>query len=156
MTVVIRPFRSADARAAAEVLRAGAPYHVVTPELLAWQATSAPGAERHALLVAECTGELPGIARTGLPHESAEPGLGFANVTVIPAAAGRGAGAALLAAAEERPSDWACCRRTRRRPTIRRRSASPSGVATGAVARPCSSAWSWPPRRCPDRRCRPG
>ncbi|WP_200212658.1 GNAT family N-acetyltransferase [Micromonospora coerulea] len=102
MAVIIRAFRSADARAAAAALRAGAPYQVVTPELLGWQATSAPAAERHAALVAESAGELVGVARTGLLHESAEPGLGFANVTVHPHRRGRGAGAALLAAAEER------------------------------------------------------
>ncbi|MFE9693954.1 GNAT family N-acetyltransferase [Micromonospora sp. NPDC005806] len=108
MSLTVRPFRPADAPAVAGVLRAAAPYQLVTPELIAWQAASAPAAERYALLVAEddsrseSAGEPLGVARTGLLHESAEPGLGFANVSVHPGRRGRGAGAALLAAAERR------------------------------------------------------
>ena len=102
MTPAVRAFRPADAPAVADLLRAGAPYQVVSAELIEWQAVSSPPAERYALLVAEHAGELVGVARTGVLHESAEPGLGFANVTVHPRRRGRGAGAALLAAAEER------------------------------------------------------
>ncbi|MGC1214384.1 MAG: GNAT family N-acetyltransferase [Micromonospora sp.] len=102
MTPAVRAFRPTDAPAVADLLRAGAPYQVVTAELIGWQAVSSPPAERYALLVAEHAGELVGVARTGVLHESAEPGLGFANVTVHPQRRGRGAGSALLSAAEER------------------------------------------------------
>lgn len=102
MTVTLRAFAPADAPAVAAVLRSAAPYQVVTAELVGWQARSSPPAERYALLVAESAGELIGVARTGLLHESAEPGLGFANLTVHPEWRGRGAGSALLAAAEQR------------------------------------------------------
>ncbi|MGR6320936.1 GNAT family N-acetyltransferase [Micromonospora soli] len=108
MPLTVRPFRPADAPAVAEVLRAAAPHHLVTPELIAWQAVAAPAAERHALLVADDStgsrrgGELCGVARTGLLYESAEPGLGFANVSVHPGRRGRGVGTALLTAAERR------------------------------------------------------
>lgn len=102
MTVALRAFAPADAPAVAAVLRSAAPYQVVTAELIRWQARWSPLAERYALLVAESAGELIGVARTGLLHESAEPGLGFANLTVHPQRRGRGAGSALLAAAEQR------------------------------------------------------
>ncbi|MBM0229051.1 MULTISPECIES: GNAT family N-acetyltransferase [Micromonospora] len=102
MIFVPRPFRPADAPAVAALLRAANPHVLVSPELIAWQATANPPAERYALLVSESTGEVVGVARTGLLHESAEPGLGFADVTVHPGRRGGGVGSALLAAAEER------------------------------------------------------
>ncbi|WP_446215893.1 GNAT family N-acetyltransferase [Micromonospora sp. IBHARD004] len=102
MISVPRPFRPADAPAVAALLRAANPHSVFTPELITWQVTAGPAAERYALLVAESAGEVVGVARTGLLHESAEPGLAFANVTVHPGWRGGGAGSALLAAAEER------------------------------------------------------
>ncbi|SBT44188.1 GNAT family N-acetyltransferase [Micromonospora auratinigra] len=104
MSIAVRPFRAADAPAVAEVLCTAAPHHLVTAELIGWQASAAPAAERYALLLAEDpeTGALLGVARTGLLFESAEPGLGFLNLGVLPRYRGRGAGGALLAAAEER------------------------------------------------------
>ncbi|MFI6158916.1 GNAT family N-acetyltransferase [Micromonospora haikouensis] len=102
MTLTVRPFADADADAVSEVLRSGLPHLLATPELLRWQAARAQGPERFGALVAEVDGEPAGVARTGLLHESAEPGLGFVNLTVRPERRGRGAGAALLAAAEQR------------------------------------------------------
>jgi GNAT superfamily N-acetyltransferase len=102
MVPTVRPFRPSDAPAVAELLRHGAPHLVTTAESVAWQAATAPAAERYALLLAEAGGELLGVARTGVLHESAEPGRGFANLTVHPDRRGRGAGSALLAAAERR------------------------------------------------------
>ncbi|GAA4577658.1 hypothetical protein GCM10023176_51600 [Micromonospora coerulea] len=102
MILAVRALRPADAPAVADLLRVGAPYQVVTAGQVSWQVTSSPAAERYALQVAESAGELLGVARTGLLHESADPGLGFAHVTVHPDYRSRGAGSALLAAAEER------------------------------------------------------
>ncbi|MFC8845223.1 MULTISPECIES: GNAT family N-acetyltransferase [unclassified Micromonospora] len=102
MTMTVRPFADADADAVTGVLLAGRPYLVATPELLRWQASRAQAPERFGALVAEADGAPIGVARTGLLHESAEPGLGFVNLTVRPDRRGRGAGSALLAAAEQR------------------------------------------------------
>ncbi|MEU9510643.1 GNAT family N-acetyltransferase [Micromonospora sp. NPDC048170] len=101
MTPNVRAAAPSDLTQVAVLLRAARPHLVVTPELLAWQATGKP-AERFEILVAEVCGGLAGVARTGLLHESAEPGLGFVNLVVRPEGRGRGVGSALLAAAEER------------------------------------------------------
>ncbi|SCL19293.1 Acetyltransferase (GNAT) family protein [Micromonospora pallida] len=102
MTVTIRQFRPEDATTVAAVLLVAAPYWVFSPAALCWQAAHAAPAERHRMLLAEVDGEVVGVARTGLLHESAEPGLGYANVNVLPLRRGGGVGSALLAAAEER------------------------------------------------------
>lgn len=101
MTATVRPGGPSDAEPVAGLLRATLPY-IATPELVRWQLTGAPAAERFGLLVAEVDGELVGVARTGLLHESGEPGWGFVNLTVHPGRRGRGVGSALLAAAEAR------------------------------------------------------
>ncbi|WFE56985.1 GNAT family N-acetyltransferase [Micromonospora sp. WMMD712] len=102
MTPTVRPFADADADAVSGVLRAGLPHLLATPELLCWQVARAQTPERFGALVAEVDGVPVGVARTGLLHESAEPGRGFVNLTVRPDRRGRGAGSALLAAAEQR------------------------------------------------------
>ncbi|MBO4207066.1 GNAT family N-acetyltransferase [Micromonospora echinofusca] len=101
MSINIRDFEPADAVGVADVFRAAMPYHVLTAEAVAWQATSAPEAQRYRLFVAEDDGGIIGAARTGLLFETDEPGLAFANVSVHPERRGRGAGTALLTAAEE-------------------------------------------------------
>jgi GNAT superfamily N-acetyltransferase len=100
MTVTVRPFQPSDAVAVAALLRVADPYWVFTPAGLVWQAAHAPAAERQRLLVAEADGATVGVARTGLLHESAEPGLGYANLNVRPDHRRRGVGDALLTAAE--------------------------------------------------------
>ncbi|BCL12766.1 GNAT family N-acetyltransferase [Micromonospora sagamiensis] len=102
MTVTIRRFRPEDATDVAAVLRVAAPYWVFSAVALRWQAAHGAPAARHRMLLAEVDGEVVGVARTGLLHESAEPGLGYANLNVLPQRRGRGVGSALLAAAEER------------------------------------------------------
>ncbi|MGN9894921.1 N-acetyltransferase family protein [Micromonospora sp. L31] len=102
MAPVVRPLRPADVPAVAEVLAAAAPYQMITEEWLGWRLTGAPAAERFGVLVAESAGRVVGEARTGLLHESADPGLGFANISVHPQWRGGGAGTALLVAAERR------------------------------------------------------
>jgi GNAT superfamily N-acetyltransferase len=102
MTPTVRDLRPADAVAVADLLGVVAPHQLITAEWITWRVTSAPAAERFGVLVAEADGGLVGAALTGLLHESAEQGLGFANLSVHPDRRGRGAGSALLAAAESR------------------------------------------------------
>ncbi|MFI1193630.1 GNAT family N-acetyltransferase [Micromonospora sp. NPDC020750] len=102
MTLTVRPFTDADTGAVVEVLRATHPHLVATPAFIRWQVGGVRAAERFGALVAEGDGVPVGLARTGLLHESAEPGLGFVNLAVRPDRRGRGAGSALLAAAERR------------------------------------------------------
>ncbi|OZV81034.1 hypothetical protein CA850_12885 [Micromonospora echinospora] len=102
MTLTIRPFRPEDATVVAAVLRVAAPYWVFSAAALRWQSTRGAPAARQRMLLAEVDGEVVGVARTGLLHESAEPGLGYANLNVLPERRGGGVGSALLAAAEQR------------------------------------------------------
>ncbi|MFJ6196531.1 GNAT family N-acetyltransferase [Micromonospora sp. NPDC092111] len=102
MTVTVRALRPADTAVVAGVLAAAAPHHLITAEWLDWRAAGGPAAERFGVLLAVTGDEVVGAALTGLLHESAEPGLAFANLTVHPDRRRRGAGGALLAAAEER------------------------------------------------------
>lgn len=90
-----------DAAAAAETRRAALPFMLVTPELLAWEAEHSPAEAHYRLLVAELDGRVVGTARTGLFFDNPEPGKAYCNLYVHPDATGRGAGSALLAAAEE-------------------------------------------------------
>lgn len=101
MTVTVRPGDTDDAGRVAALLRAAGPL-IATPELVRWQLTGAPAAERFGLLVAEAGDGLAGVARIGLLPESGEPGWGFVNLVVNPRERGRGVGGALLAAAEAR------------------------------------------------------
>jgi len=101
VTVTVRDFRPTDAEDAADVFQAAFPYLVTTPGLVAWQVANAPAAQRYRLLAAEAGGRIVGIVRAGVFFESSEPGKAFANLGVHPAQRRRGAGTALLAAAEE-------------------------------------------------------
>lgn len=101
MNVIIRDYDPADAAAVADVVRETAPYLVTTPETVHAQVAGTPADQRFRLLVAETDdGRVVGCARTGLFADNDTPGLAFANLNVRPAARGRGAGSALLAAAE--------------------------------------------------------
>ncbi|MFJ4702180.1 GNAT family N-acetyltransferase [Streptomyces sp. NPDC088768] len=105
MTLRVRdldPENPADLDGITAVLRAAVPPMLVTPELLWWQSARAPAAQCHRLLLAEDEeGRVIGRGSTGLAHESPEPGLAFCNVYVHPEHEGRGAGTALVSAAEE-------------------------------------------------------
>lgn len=103
MSITVRTFRAGDthdAAGAAAVTAAAVPYLITTPEVVAWQVSEAPAAQRYRVFVAEAGREIVGVARTGLFHESTEPGQAFANVNVHPDRIGQGAGSALLRAAE--------------------------------------------------------
>ncbi len=98
--VRVRTFEPEDAEAVAAVRRAAVPHMVCTGAAIAWEASAAPPARRQRWLVAEEAGRIVGCADTGLHFESAEPGEAFLHTAVRPDDQGRGAGAALVAAAE--------------------------------------------------------
>ncbi|MFE2429466.1 GNAT family N-acetyltransferase [Streptomyces sp. NPDC059373] len=101
MTVTVREFQPTDAEAVSGLVRAALPYMGAnTPEVIAWNVARAPAAQRHRLLVAELDGRVVGCGRTGLFHDSSEPGLAYVNVNVHPQARRRGVGSALLTAGE--------------------------------------------------------
>lgn len=101
MTVHVREFRSGDAEAVTEVLRAAIPFLVTTPETLVWEVAHANPLGGFRLLVAEEDGKVVGRGQVGLAYESPTPGNAFTNVYVHPEDRGRGAGSALVHAAED-------------------------------------------------------
>lgn len=102
MTATVRAFRPEDAEAVARVRRSAVPYMVCTAATILHAARSAPRAVRSRLFVAEdAAGDVVGCVDTGLRYESSEPGQAFQHTAVRPEARGRGAGRALVAAAEE-------------------------------------------------------
>lgn len=102
MTLIVREYRPADAEPVSRLVRAALPYMGAnTPNSIAWNVANAPAARRNRLHVAELDGRVVGCARTGLFHDSTEPGAAFVNVNVHPQHRRRGAGDALLTAGEE-------------------------------------------------------
>ncbi|MET7938217.1 GNAT family N-acetyltransferase [Streptomyces sp. NPDC005322] len=101
MTMIVRDFRTADAEAVAAARRSAFPYLVTTPRTVVWEAESAPAERQYRLLVAEEDGRVVGSSEIGIFYDSDQPGLAFANTTVSGDALGRGAGSALVTAAEE-------------------------------------------------------
>ncbi|MFF9569216.1 GNAT family N-acetyltransferase [Streptomyces sp. NPDC014685] len=101
MTVTVRDFRPADAEDWVRIRRAALPYMVTTPEHVVHDLSRAHPDKRYRLLVAEEDGQLIGTAQVGLAYDSPEPGQGFCNPYTHPEHTGRGAGALLLATAEE-------------------------------------------------------
>ncbi|MEV5510043.1 GNAT family N-acetyltransferase [Streptomyces orinoci] len=100
MPLTIRDFRPADAEAVTEARRTAQPFAVLTAESLRSEAGQAPAGQHFRLLVAELDGRVAGMARTGLCTDRAEPGHAFLHPCVHPDFTGRGAGSALLSAAE--------------------------------------------------------
>ncbi len=100
MGVIIREYRSEDAEPVSALLREVHPYLVMTPRLVHAQVTGAPARQHYRVLVAQDAGRITGCVRAGLFADSSDPGPAFANVTVRAADRRRGAGSALLAAAE--------------------------------------------------------
>ncbi|MFE0190421.1 GNAT family N-acetyltransferase [Streptomyces sp. NPDC058989] len=101
MTLTVRDFRPADAKSVADLRRAGVPYRLSTPQGVAWEVSTARAAQRLRLFVAELDGRIVGSARAALLPGSHVPGRAAAALHVHPGHRGRGAGRALLAAAEE-------------------------------------------------------
>ncbi|BCJ38771.1 hypothetical protein Athai_62740 [Actinocatenispora thailandica] len=84
-----------------EIIRTVHPYLVRSRDGLAWQFAHAPAPQRFRVFVGELDGVPVGLVRCGLDWETSVPGQGFAHVSVLPGYRGRGAGTALLAAAED-------------------------------------------------------
>ncbi|MFI0818386.1 GNAT family N-acetyltransferase [Streptomyces sp. NPDC021098] len=106
MAMTVRDFRAADAAAVAEARRSAFPHLLTTPRTVAWEVASAPRPCRYRLLVAEADGRVVGSCELGLFPDAGrdEPGVtgvGCANTSVHADARGRGAGSALVIAAEE-------------------------------------------------------
>ncbi|MDH6125901.1 GNAT family N-acetyltransferase [Kitasatospora sp. GP82] len=101
MTLTIRDFGPADAEAASAVYSAGRPHLLMTPEVVRWLTARAAPAQHYRLLVAELDGRVVGTARCTVHADAGTKGQGGANLSVLPECRGRGAGSALLAAAEE-------------------------------------------------------
>ncbi|MEU8826335.1 GNAT family N-acetyltransferase [Streptomyces sp. NPDC048636] len=102
MTMIVRDFRPADAEAVAAARRSAFPHLVTTASTVSWEVASAPAERQYRLLVAEVDGQVVGSSEIGVFHDSEERGLAFANTSVRADALGRGAGSALVTAAEER------------------------------------------------------
>ncbi|UQA96292.1 GNAT family N-acetyltransferase [Streptomyces halobius] len=101
MTITVRDFRPADAKAVADLRRAAVPWLISTPRGVAWRVRTAPAAQRHRLFVAELDGWVVGAAHSHMLHDSTVPGQAAATPQVHPDHRGRGFGGALLTAAEE-------------------------------------------------------
>lgn len=98
----LRPNDPTDAEAVVRVRRAALPFMIGTARGVAFELASAHPDKRYRLLVAENSdGLVVGTAQVGIVYDSPEPGQGFVNAYVDPVHRGRGAGSALLDAAEE-------------------------------------------------------
>ncbi|WAX80811.1 GNAT family N-acetyltransferase [Streptomyces sp. KMM 9044] len=105
MTVTVRGLRPearADLEGFARVRHAALPFGLLTPESLAHDLTRLHPDAHYRPLVAVADGEVIGTAQVHLTHESSEPGRGNINVYVFPGHTRRGAGTALVRAAEKR------------------------------------------------------
>ncbi|WP_335978585.1 MULTISPECIES: GNAT family N-acetyltransferase [Streptomycetaceae] len=98
--VTVRAYEPADAEAVCALLRAEEPQQVATPRSVHAQAVAMPARQHCRLLVALLDGRIAGCARTGLFADAKDAGAAFVNINVAAADRGRGAGRALLAAAE--------------------------------------------------------
>ncbi|GAU66293.1 putative acetyltransferase [Streptomyces sp. NBRC 110611] len=101
MTLTVRDFRPADAKAVADVRRLAVPHLLSTPQGVAWEISTAAAAQRRRLFVAERDGRVVGALRASLLHDSSVPGRAEATPHVHPDHRGRGVGHALLTSAEE-------------------------------------------------------
>ncbi|MEU8436546.1 GNAT family N-acetyltransferase [Streptomyces sp. NPDC029216] len=98
----LRPHDPADAEAVVRVRDAALPFMITTVGGVAFALDSAHPDARYRLLLAETAdGQVIGTAQVGLAHDSPQPGQSYVNAYVHPAARTRGAGTALLRAAEE-------------------------------------------------------
>ncbi|MGV9454270.1 N-acetyltransferase family protein [Streptomyces sp. NPDC003635] len=104
MTVIVReikPDAQADLEGFAAVRHRALPFYVITPDSLAYDLAHFHPDARYRPLLAEADGEIIGTAQVGLLHENPKPLQGFVNVYVRPDQTHRGAGSALVRAAEE-------------------------------------------------------
>ncbi|MEU8984532.1 GNAT family N-acetyltransferase [Streptomyces sp. NPDC058251] len=105
MTVIVRELRRqdpADAGAFARIRHLALPFMLFTPESITYDLEHAHRDSHYQPLLAEEDGEFIGTAQVGVIYDSPEPGQAYVNVYVHPERTGRGAGALLVRAAEER------------------------------------------------------
>ncbi|WP_369257208.1 GNAT family N-acetyltransferase [Streptomyces sp. R35] len=105
MTVIVRELRrgsQADAEGFARIRHLALPFMLYTPESIAYDVEHAHPDSHYQPLLAEEDGEFIGTAQVGVIYDSPEPGQAYVNVYVHPKRTGRGAGALLVRAAEER------------------------------------------------------
>ncbi|MFI5533253.1 GNAT family N-acetyltransferase [Kitasatospora sp. NPDC051853] len=100
MTMIIRDFRPSDAEAAAASYSAGRPHLVMSPAAVRHLVETASPEQHYRLLVGEADGRVVATGRVGLHAASSTKGQGFANISVLPEARGRGVATAMLAVAE--------------------------------------------------------
>ncbi|MET9961200.1 GNAT family N-acetyltransferase [Streptomyces sp. NPDC006326] len=105
MTALIRDLRRgdpSDAESVVRVRRAALPFMITTSAGVSFELDSAPPAKHYRILLAEDSdGRVVGTAQVGVAHDALQPGQAFVNACVDPAHRRRGAGTALLRAAEE-------------------------------------------------------
>ncbi|NED32542.1 GNAT family N-acetyltransferase [Streptomyces sp. SID8499] len=104
MTVIVRELRPdahADLEGFARVRHVAMPYGLTTPASLVHDLTRLHPDARYRPLIAVADGEVIGTAQVHLSYQSPEPGQGNINVYVHPEHTRRGAGSALVRAAEE-------------------------------------------------------
>ncbi|MBW8735829.1 MAG: GNAT family N-acetyltransferase [Streptomyces turgidiscabies] len=104
MTVTVRALRTQDragVEAFARIRRIALPFLLSTQEAVAYDIANAHPDAHFRALVAEEDGEILGTARTGVVHDSPEPGQGYVNVYVHPEHMRRGAGTLLVRTAEQ-------------------------------------------------------
>ncbi|WP_310717604.1 GNAT family N-acetyltransferase [Streptomyces lydicus] len=101
MTLTVRDFRPADAKAVADLRRLSVPHRIATPQSIAYEMVHAAPAQSLRLIVAELDGRIVGAVRATLLHDSSVPGRAAAALHVHPDHRGRGIGHALLTSAEE-------------------------------------------------------
>ncbi|MFF5499491.1 GNAT family N-acetyltransferase [Streptomyces aquilus] len=97
----LRPQARADLEDFVRVRERALPFMIYTPDSVAYDLAHVHPDARYRPLVAEEGGEVIGTAQVGLVYDSPEPGQGYVNVYVDPERTRRGAGTALLRAAEE-------------------------------------------------------
>ncbi|PBC81569.1 N-acetylglutamate synthase, GNAT family [Streptomyces sp. 2224.1] len=101
LTVTVRDYRPADAKAVADLRRAVLPYRLATPRGIAWEVSAAPAAQRLRLSVAQRDGRIVGAVQAGVLHDAEVPGQAAVSLQVHPGHRGRGVGHALLTSAED-------------------------------------------------------
>jgi GNAT superfamily N-acetyltransferase len=99
MTLTVRTFRPSDAEGVEEAIREAEPHRVIAARIATWQVNNVPASQCFRLLVADDDGRITGTARTSI-MSAGDGDQAITNLSVHPAHRGRGAGSALLAAAE--------------------------------------------------------
>jgi GNAT superfamily N-acetyltransferase len=98
----LHPDAAADCAAFARIRDEALPFVLLTGEAIAYNLRHAHPDSHYQPLLARVDGEAVGSAQVSVVHDSPRPGLADLNIYVRPDHEGRGAGTALVRAAEER------------------------------------------------------